>query len=163
MIKALAIVAGTRQRTTEYLSAMRCGYYDLVFLMDNAKKPFAFMTLQNEVLIKVASAKLSAVFTVAARDVLNDPKAFEGDNVYIQKSHGTRSDYMVCKTGHLGALGFDETKIQVFLPERPGDVFRYANGAEGARFVQDIAASRTLQDAYGRISKSPPVRGSAPR
>ncbi len=163
MIKALAIISGPRQRTTEYLNGMREGYYDLVFLMEAAtKRPFAFMTLQNEQSVKIASEKLSAMFTVAAKDTLNDPKAFETQNAYIQKSHGKRADYLVCKIDHLDALGFDETKIQVFMPERPGDVFVYSRSAEGSCFRQDAIATQELQKAYADIARSPAKRMIAP-
>ncbi|PZO83712.1 MAG: hypothetical protein DI626_08830 [Micavibrio aeruginosavorus] len=164
MIKALAIISGPRQRTTEYMNGMRDGYYDLVFLMDAAtKKPFAFMTLQNERRMHALTQKLSPVFTVAAKDTLNDPKAFEREDAYVQKNEGRRALYMVCKTDHLGLLGFDQTKIHVFMPEKPGDVYRYYNGKDGPVFKKDEMATRTLMAAYREISSSPASRLAAPR
>jgi hypothetical protein len=148
MSKAIAIIPGFRGRLGEYLTGMYDGYYDHVFLMtERSDKPFAFITTQPI----PDGAGLTIKKTPYPKDVISNPSMFDAVDVYCSSARGKFGQFAIVKADHLQTLGIDASKLQVFIPEKLGEV--YAVGYEDGRLsiAKSTRASEFLKSALGLI------------
>lgn len=152
MSKAIAIIPGFRARMGEYLSGMQEGYYDHILLMpERSDKPFAFITRHP-----VPSAcGLRITQTPYAKDAVSNPSMFADSDVFLSTARGKFGQFAVVKATHLQRFGIDPDKMQVFIPERLGDVYTLSGQGDMLSLVKSPRASLFLQSALGLIETTP--------
>ena len=152
MSKAIAIIPGFRARLGEYLDGMYNGYYDHIFLMpERSDKPFAFITAHTI----PDNAGLNIQKTSYPKDIVSNPSMLDDVDVYLSSARGKFGQFAIVKAKHLQTLGIDAGSIQVFIPERLGEV--YALGYEGNNLsiAKSPRASEFLKSALGLIENTP--------